>query len=107
MRPKLPLIALWGSQLYLVVALAVMSKLCFDEWRAFIRDAAGASGGLFTVTMNPAWVVAKADAAVNRLWWLCAAIAFGILLTALSTLWASLSRQVAGSWKHSDPERLG
>jgi hypothetical protein len=89
MRRRLPFIALWASLAYLIAALAVTSKLCFDQLRAFARGAAQA-GGPFDA-MSPAWVIMMADTAQERLWWMCAATGFGILLIALSALWVSLS----------------
>jgi hypothetical protein len=88
------MIALWASQIYLIGAFAVTTKLCFDQLRAFFRGAAEASaGGIVLVSISPAWVVTMADASVARLWWLLLATGFGILLTALSTVWISVSSQ--------------
>jgi len=89
MRRRLPIIALWASLIYLIAALAVTSKLCFDQLRVFGQGAAQATGSLDM--MSPAWVLATADAAQDRLWWLCAAVSLGVLLVALSGLWVSLS----------------
>lgn len=89
MRRRLPFIALWASLTYLVASLAVTSKLCFDQLRAFGRGAAQATGSLDL--MSPAWVIATADAAQDRLWWLCAAGGLGVLSVALSGLWVSLT----------------
>jgi hypothetical protein len=89
MSRQVPFIALWASLVYLIAALAVTSKLCFDQLRGFARGAAQASGP-FDAT-NPAWVIMMADAAQDRLWWMCAAMGLGALLIALSALWVSLS----------------
>jgi hypothetical protein len=61
MRRRLPFIALWASMVYLIAAMAVTSKLCFDQLRAFNRGAAEATGPF--AAMSPAWVIATADAA--------------------------------------------
>ncbi len=88
MRFRLPLIALWLSLLYLLLATAVTGKLLFDQLRVFNRGAATASEPMQFV--NPAWVIQEADMALSRLWWMCSAIGFGILLLAASTVWVSL-----------------
>jgi hypothetical protein len=89
MRRRIPFIALWSSLAYLIAAMGVTSKLCFDQLRAFSRGAAEATGPF--AMMTPAWVMATADAAQERLWWLCASSGLGILLVALCALWVSLS----------------
>ena len=61
MKRRLPFIALWASLVYLIAAMAVTSKLCFDQLRAFNRGAAEATGP-FTA-MSPAWVIVTADTA--------------------------------------------
>jgi hypothetical protein len=77
---------------YLIAAFAVTSKLRFDQSRAFVRGAAEASGGGFvSVSISPAWIIVTADSLAGRLWWLCGATGLGILLTALSALWVSLT----------------
>jgi hypothetical protein len=86
---KAPYIALWASLVYLVVALAVTGKLCLDSLRQFHRGAAEATGPFSA--MNPSWVLVTADAAVERLWWLLAAVGLGVLLVAMSAVWVSVS----------------
>ena len=88
MRRRLPIITLWASLVYLLAALVVTSKLCFDQLRAFGLGAAEATGPFST--MSPGWVIVTADAALGRLWWLCVATGLGILLVALSALWVGL-----------------
>jgi hypothetical protein len=88
MRHHLPLVALWASLAYLVAALAITSKLCFDGLRAFARGAAEAAGPFQAI--SPAWVIVTSDAALGRLWWLCSAVGLGVLLVALSAPWISL-----------------
>jgi hypothetical protein len=98
MRRRLPFLALWASLVYLLAAFTVTSKLCFDLLRAVVREAASATGGGFIgVAISPSWVVSMADAIADRLWWLCAATGFGILLTALSALWISLSPRASAA----------
>ena len=85
---KAPYIALWASLVYLVVALAVTGKLCRDSLREFHRGTAQATGPL--EAMSPAWVLHTADAAIERLWWLLAAVGLGVLFVAMSAVWVSV-----------------
>jgi len=95
MKERLPLIALWVSLAYLVVATAATGKAALDQVRVFNRGAAEASGPLEFI--SPAWVVVQADLLLARLWWMFAAVGVGIMLIAMSTVWVSLSyRRSAG-----------
>jgi hypothetical protein len=87
MKPRLPWVALWSSLVYLIVATALTGKLCFDQMLVFGQGAAQASGSLQAV--SPVWVVQEANAALARLWWMCAAIGVGIVLIAASVVWVS------------------
>jgi hypothetical protein len=92
---KAPFIALWLSLAYLVVALALTGWLCLDAIQVLSRESAKATGQL--EFMSPAWVVAGADNAVSRLYWLCASVGLGILFVGMSTVWVSLSKNLPKS----------
>src|SRR5262245_15758645 len=105
MKPRLPVLTLWASLLYLLIATAVTGKLCFNQLRVFNQGAAKASGP--TEFVNPAWVIREADKALDRLWWMCAAVGVGIVLIAVSAVWVSLSGQVSTAEPAVAPDRVG
>jgi len=59
-RRALPDVLLWLSLAYLVGALGVTGKWCFDALRSLHRGVAQVGG---RQTLNPAWVAEQADAA--------------------------------------------
>ena len=65
MRRALPYLALWLSLAYLVGALGVTGKRCFDSLRSLHRGVAQVGG---MQTLNPAWVIERADVALEQLW---------------------------------------
>lgn len=103
MRSRFPLIALWASLVYLLVATAVTGKHCFDQLRVFHQGAAQASGPLEFI--SPAWVIQQADVALERLWWMCVAIGVGIVLLAASTVWVSVVGQGSAAERGAAADR--
>jgi hypothetical protein len=103
MKHQLPLIALWASLVYLLIASSVTGKACFDQIRVFNQGAAKASGPL--EFLSPAWVIQEADVAMVKLWWMCLAIGVGIVLIAASTVWVSLSGRRATAGPGASPGR--
>jgi hypothetical protein len=103
MRFRFPLITLWASLVYLLIATAVTGKQCFDQLRIFNQGAAKASGPLEFI--NPAWVIQETDVALDRLWWMCTAIGVGIVLLAASTVWVSVVGKGSIADQNAPPDR--
>jgi len=96
MKTRLPLLALWASLAYVIIATAITGKLCFDQIRAFHQGAASASGPMDLI--SPAWVTQQADKAAGLFMSMWLAVWIGIALLAASTVWVAMTSGTS----HSD-----
>jgi hypothetical protein len=90
MRRIIPLILLWLSLIYLVIAFGVTSTGCF--FALFYLH--GGLGHYNPGDWNQqAWMTSQVETAFSWFWALCMSVGLGILLVAISSLLVSLTRR--------------